>query len=161
MCVRKFAPVRPTRQTYIKVSGEWKYLYRAVDRTGKTVDFLLRARREKAAACHYFEKAIGQNGVPETVAMDKSVTNLAALQAINAESETPVKVRQVKYLNNIVKQDHRAIKPIIKPMMGFKDYRCAQIILSRIEVMHMIRKGQMKHAEIQWTASEQFYSLVI
>ena len=109
----------------------------------------------------YFEKAIGQNGVPETVAMDKSVTNLAALQAINAESETPVKVRQVKYLNNIVKQDHRAIKPIIKPMMGFKDYRCAQIILSRIEVMHMIRKGQMKHAEIQWTASEKFYSLVI
>jgi transposase-like protein len=122
-------------ETYIKVSGEWKYLYRAVDKAGNTVDFLLRARRDKAAARRYFEKAIGQNGVPETVTMDKSGANLAAIQSINAERETPIKVRQVKYLNNIVGQDHRAIKRITGPMMGFKDSRCARIILSGIEAI--------------------------
>jgi transposase-like protein len=67
-------------ETYIKVSGEWKYLYRAVDKAGNTVDFLLRARRDKPAARRYFEKAIGQNGVPETVTMDKSGANLAAIR---------------------------------------------------------------------------------
>ncbi|HEY3637626.1 MAG TPA: DDE-type integrase/transposase/recombinase, partial [Rhizomicrobium sp.] len=108
----------------------------------------------------YFEKAIDQNGEPETITMDKSGANLAALQAINAERETPIKIRQVKYLNNVVEQDHRSIKRIVKPMMGFKDFCCARIILSGIEVMHMIRKGQMKAAGIQLTAAEQFYSLV-
>ncbi|MFM0514907.1 IS6 family transposase [Paraburkholderia sp. RL17-373-BIF-A] len=134
-------------ETYIKVKGEWKYLFRAVDKNGKTIDFLLRAHRDKAAARRYFEKAIDQNGVPETVTVDKSGASLAALQAINAERETPIKVRQSKYLNNLVEQDHRAIKRIFKPMMGFKDFRCARIILSGIEVMHMIRKGQMKAAK--------------
>ncbi|MFM0515595.1 IS6 family transposase, partial [Paraburkholderia sp. RL17-373-BIF-A] len=86
-------------ETYIKVKGEWKYLYRAVDKEGKTVDFLLRAHRDKAAARRYFEKAIDQNGAPETVTVDKSGANLAALQSINAERETPIKVRQNKYLN--------------------------------------------------------------
>ncbi|WP_429551229.1 IS6 family transposase [Paraburkholderia sp. MM5477-R1] len=148
-------------ESYIKVRGQWKYLYRAVDKAGKTVDFLLRAHRDKAAARCYFEKAIDQNGEPQTITVDKSGANLAALHAINAERETPIKIRQVKYLNNIVEQDHRAIKRIIKPMMGFKDFRCASIILSGIEVMHMIRKGQMKDAGIQRTGAEQFYSLII
>jgi putative transposase len=149
-------------ETYIKVKGQWKYLYRAVDKEGKTVDFLLRAHRDKAAARRYFEKAIDQNGAPETVTVDKSGANLAALQSINAERETPIKVRQNKYLNNLVEQDHRAIKRIIKPMMGFKDFRCARIILSGIEVMHMIRKGQMKTAKgTSPSAAEQFYSLIM
>ena len=72
-------------ETYVKVRGQWKYLYRAVDKVGITVDFLLRAHRDKAAARRYFEKAIDRNGAPEIVTMDKSVANLAALQAINAE----------------------------------------------------------------------------
>src|SRR6202795_1834240 len=148
-------------ETYVKVSGDWKYLYRAVDKAGQTVDFLLRAHRDKAAARRYFEKAIDQNGAPETVTVDKSGANLAALQGINAERETPIKIRQVKYLNNIVEQDHRAIKRIIKPMMGFKDFRCARIILSGIETMHMIRKGQMCDDGVASTAAEQFYSLVM
>ena len=149
-------------ETYIKVKGEWKYLYRAVDKDGTTVDFLLRAHRDEAAARRYFEKAIDQNGTPETVTVDKSGANLAALKAINAERETPVKIRQNKYLNNIVEQDHRAIKRIIKPMMGFKDFRCARIILSGTEVMHMIRKGQMKTAKgTSPSAAEQFYSVVM
>jgi transposase-like protein len=147
-------------ETYVKVRGQWKYLYRAVDKAGNTVDFLLRAHRDKAAARNYFEKAIDRNGAPETVTLDKSGANLAALQAINAERETPIKVRQVKYLNNVVEQDHRAIKRRIRPMMGFKDFRCARIILSGIETMHMIRKGQLKDNGFTRTAADQFYSLV-
>src|SRR3981189_2494856 len=81
-------------ETYVKVRGQWKYLYRAVDKSGNTVDFLLRAHRDKAAARRYFEKAIDGNGAPETVTMDKSGANLAALQAINAGRETTIKVRQ-------------------------------------------------------------------
>jgi transposase-like protein len=147
-------------ETYVKVKGQWKYLYRAVDKQGNTVDFLLRAHRDKAAARRYFEKAIDRNGAPETVTMDKSGANLAALEAINADRETPIRIRQNKYLNNIVEQDHRAVKRIIKPMMGFKDFRCARIILSGIEVMHMIRKGQMKNDGDDRTVAAQFYLLV-
>ena len=87
-------------ETYIKVKGEWKYLYRAVDKAGQTVDFLLRANRNKAAAHRYFEKAIDQNEAPETITVDKSGANLAALQAINAERETPINIRQNKYLKS-------------------------------------------------------------
>ncbi|MFM0229592.1 IS6 family transposase [Paraburkholderia sediminicola] len=149
-------------ETYVKVRGEWRYLYRAVDKEGNTVDFLLRARRNKAAAQRYFEKSIRQNGVPETVTVEKSGANLAALHAVNAERDTPIKIRQVKYLNNVVEQDHRAIKRITHPMLGFKDFRCARIILSGIEVMHMIRKGQMKTENgTQPSAAEQFYSMVM
>ena len=152
---------RETRNQ-LKVKGEWKYLYRAVDKDRKTVDFLLRAHRDGAAARRYFEKAIDQNSAPETVTVDKSGANLAALNAINAERETPIKIRQNKYLNNIVEQDHRAIKRIVKPMMGFKDFRCARIILSGIEVMHMIRKGQLKVTKgIVVSSAEQFYSLAM
>src|SRR6201746_1050248 len=142
-----------------KLPGPTYHLYRAVDKAGHTVDFLLRAHRDKAAARRYFEKAIDQNGAPETVTMDKSGANLAALQAINAERETPIKIRQVKYLNNIVEQDHRAIKRRTRPMMGFKNFRCARIILCGIETMHMISKGQMDNAGVSRTAAEQFYSL--
>lgn len=130
-------------ETCVKVRGQWKYLYRAVDKAGNTVDFLLRAHRDKAAARCYFEKTIDRNGAPETVTMDKSGANLAALQAINAEREMLIRVRQIKYLNNIVERDHRAIKRRTRPMMGVKDFQCARIILSGIETMHMIIKGQM------------------
>jgi transposase-like protein len=119
-------------ETYVKVRGQWKYLYRAVDKAGNTVDFLLRAHRGKAAARRYFEKAIDRNGAPETVTMDKSGANLAALQAI---------------------------KRRIRLMMGFKNFRCARIILSGIETIHMIRKGQMKDDGVTRTAAAQFYSL--
>src|SRR5260370_1571513 len=148
-------------ETYIKVKGQWKYLYRAVGKAGDTVDFLVGAHRDKAAAQRYFEKSIDQNGEPETVTTDKSGANLAALEAINADRETPIKVRQTKYLNNIIEQDHRAIKRRTRPMLGFKNFRCARILLSGIEVMHMIRKGQMKDDVIARTAAEQFYSLVM
>ncbi|WP_415838403.1 IS6 family transposase, partial [Polaromonas hydrogenivorans] len=125
-------------ETYIKVKGAWKYLYRAVDKEGKTVDFLLTARRDKAAALRFFEKAMKANGVPEKVTMDKSGANKAAMDEINARGETPVIVRQVKYLNNIVEQDHRAVKRVTKPMLNFKSFRSAKNVLAGIELMHMI-----------------------
>ncbi|MGF6970531.1 transposase-like protein [Paraburkholderia sp. WC7.3g] len=78
------------------MGGQWKYLYRAVDKAGNTLDFLLRAHRDKAAARRYFEKAIDRNGIPETVTIDKSGANLAALEAINADREAPIRIRQSK-----------------------------------------------------------------
>ena len=89
-------------ETHIKVKGIWKYLYRAVDKQGKTVNFLLAAKRDKAAAMHFFDKAIQANDVHEKVTMDKSGANEAAIDEINASSGSPIIVRQVKYLNNIV-----------------------------------------------------------
>ncbi|WP_423382956.1 IS6 family transposase [Burkholderia sp. LMG 32019] len=148
-------------ETYLKVRGKWTYLYRAVDKAGNTIDFLLRARRDKAAARRYFEKAIAQNGAPETVTVDKCGANLAALHAVNAQRETPIKIRQCKYLNNIVEQDHRAIKRRTRPMLGFKNFRCARIIVGGIETMHMIAKGQMTCPKgTRLSAAQQFYSLV-
>jgi putative transposase len=79
-------------ETYIKVKGVWKYLYRAVDKEGKTVDFLLTAQRDKAAAMRFFDKAAQASGVPEKVTMDKSGANKAAIDEINARSETPITV---------------------------------------------------------------------
>jgi len=142
------------------VKGSWKYLYRAVDKADNTIDFLFRAKRDKAAARRFFDKAIAKNGAPETVTIDKSGSNLAALNAVNAEREMPITVRQIKYLNNIVEQDHRAIKRRIRPMLGFKDFNCACVILSGIELMHMIKKGQMKcSGKTPPSAAQQFYSL--
>ena len=114
-------------ETYIKVKGTWKYLYRAVDKEGKTVDFLLTARRDKAAALRFFEKSMKTNGVPEKVTMDKSGANKAAMDEINARGDAPIIVRQVKYLNNIVEQDHRAIKRVTRPMLNFKSFRSAKM----------------------------------
>jgi transposase-like protein len=113
------------------------------------------------AARRFFEKSIAQNGVPETVTLDKSSSNLAALHALNAERETSIKIRQVKYLNNIEEQDYRAIKRITRAMLGFKDFHCARVILSGVELMHMIKKGQMKcRGETPLSPAQQFYSLV-
>jgi putative transposase len=99
-------------ETYIKVKGKWTYYYRAVDNTGKTLDFMLSERRDKAAARRFFKRAIGTNGVPDRVVIDKSGANLAGLQSINVilkftGSGNTIKILQVKYLNNIIEQDHR------------------------------------------------------
>ena len=147
-------------ETYIRVKGEWRHLYRAVDKDGNTIDFLLRAHWDKPAARRYLEKAIARNHVPETVTIDKSGANLAALEAINADREVPIKIRQSKYLNNVVEQDHRAIKRRTRPMLGFKTFHCARILLAGIELTHMIAKGQMQCARgTHQSAADQFYDL--
>jgi putative transposase len=112
-------------ETFIKVKGVWKYLYRAVDKQGKTVDFLLTAKRDMAAAKRFFDKAMAANGAPDKIAMDKSGANKAAIDELNAGRAVLITVRQVKYLNNIVGQDHRAIKRVTKPMLGLKSIRSA------------------------------------
>jgi transposase-like protein len=109
-------------ETYIKVSGVRKYLYRAVDKKGNTIDFLLTAKRDAAAARRFFDNAITDNGTLDKVTMDKNGANKAAIDAINDSSI----VRQVKYLNNIVEQDHRTIKRITSPMLGFKSFCSAR-----------------------------------
>jgi transposase-like protein len=131
-------------ETYVKVKGRWKYLYRAVDKIGGTVDFLLTAKRDRKAALRFLRKAIGQHGVPEKITIDKSGANTAALESYNAEHEADIEIRQIKYLNNIVEQDHRAVKRVVRPMLGFKSFRSAAATIAGIELMHMIRKSQMR-----------------
>ena len=147
-------------ETYIKIKGQWKYLYRAVDKEGKTIDFLLTAKRDKAAAMRFFEKALQHNSTPEKVSMDKSGANKAAIDQIIEDKAISVIVRQVKYLNNIVEQDPRAIKRITRPMLGFKSFRAALNVLAGIELMHMIRKGQLKlEGSESMSFANQFYAL--
>lgn len=154
-------------ETYIKVKGQWVYLYRAVDKEGNTIDFMLSDKRDEPAARAFFEKAIGSNGMPEKVTMDKSGANKAGIDTINlyfallfilGSPWHQVTVRQIKYLNNIVEQDHRFIKKITKAMMGFKSIHSAQATLSGIELHHMLRKNQHQQSE-NMTVFEQFYAL--
>ena len=145
-------------ETYIRVKGQWKYLYRAVDKAGRTVDFLLTAKRDRKAASRFLRQAIDQCGVPQKITIDKSGANTAAVESYNTEHNAGIELRQVKYLNNIVEQDHRAIKRMTRPMLGFKSFWSAVITLTGIELMHMIRKGQLKDAA-QARPAQQFYSL--
>lgn len=147
-------------ETYIKVAGQWKYLYRAVDKFGDTVDFLFTAKRDKAAARRFLERAIDLHDVPEKITIDKSGANAAALESVNTDACLDIELRQSKYLNNMVDQDHRAVKRITRPMMGFKSFWSARIIIAGVETMHMIRKGQLDCPGGQpASAANQFYSL--
>jgi len=107
-------------KTYIKIKGQWHYLCRAVDKANNTIDFLLTKKRDQKAARRFFNKAILSNGLTAIINIDKSGSNCAAIQAFNQNSETTIEIRQVKYLNNIVEQDHRFIKRRIKGMLGLK-----------------------------------------
>ena len=147
-------------ETYVKVKGKWKYLYRAVDKEGQTINFLLTAQRDKKAAKRFLKKAIRRHGPPKKITIDKSGANTAAIEDYNAENGSDIELRQNKYLNNLIEQDHRAIKRIIKMMLGFKSFYSAAITLAGIELMHMIKKGQMIPSVYpQHTAAQLFYSL--
>jgi transposase-like protein len=116
--------------------------------------------RDKKAALRFFKKAVGQHGLPDKVTIDKSGANTAAIKALKEETGHGIEIRQIKYLNNLVEQDHRAIKRIVRPMLGFKSFRSARTTLQGIELMHMIKKGQMVSGDSQvLSAAEQFYSL--
>ena len=148
------------RDIYIKVLGQWKYLYRAVDKEGSPIDFLLRAKRDPDAATRFCEKAMCHNGETDKVTMDKSGSNKAAIDGINKDRDVPSGIRQIKYLNNIVEQDRRVIKRITKLMMGFKSFHAASNVLAGIELMYMIHKGQMVVTEAEELSfAEQFYAL--
>ena len=147
-------------ETYIKVAGRWKYLYRAVDRAGDTVDFLLTAKRDRAAALRFLERAINLHGVPEKITIDKSGANTAAIKSVKMDACVDILMRQNKYLNNLVEQDHRAVKRVTQPMLGLKSFWSARILIAGIETMHMIKKGQMDCPRgSAMSAVQQFYSL--
>ena len=133
-----------------KVKGQWRYLYRAVDKQGQTVDFLLSKNRDKAAAVRFFKKAIRNNEVPEKITLDGSQASHQAVAELKAEGVLPVQtlVRTNKYLNNIIEQDHRKVKQRCYPMLGFKIFGNAEVTLSGIELANKIKKGQFDTSEI-------------
>ncbi len=132
-----------------------------MDKTGQTIDFLLTEKRDQKAAKRFLAKAIGRNGTPEKINIDKSGANAAAIVSYNAEHGTTITIRKCKYLNNIVEQDHRGVKRITRPMLGFKSFEAAQNTLTGIELMRMIKKKQMRLEEEEkgLSAAEQFYAL--
>lgn len=134
-------------ETYIKVKGEWRYLYRSVDKEGDTVDFLLTKRRHRISAQKFLIKAIENNVNPELINIDKSGSNKAAIKLYNRRNYSNIKIRQCKYLNNIVEQDHRMIKWRIMLGLGFKEFESAKRTISGIEVVRMIKKNQLVNPE--------------
>jgi transposase, IS6 family len=138
-------------ETYIKVKGTWLYLYRAVDSQGSTLEFLLSATRDAQAAKRFFSKALGASHTttPRVINVDKNPAYPKALTELKAEGTLPPhrELRQSKYLNNLVEQDHRCIKRLVKPGLGFFSFETAWRTLQGYEVMHMIRKGQVQGVE--------------
>ena len=135
-------------ETYVKVKGRWTYLYRAVDSRGQTIDFLLSAKRDAAAAKRFFRKALGQPHTvnPRTITVDKNPAYPRAVVEMKEDGELwrRSRLRQVKYLNNIVEQDHRRVKRLIRPGLGFGSFWTARRTLAGYEVMAMVRKGQVR-----------------
>ena len=138
-------------ETYVKIRGEWCYLYRAVDRAGRTVAFRLSARRDVAAAKAFFRKAINsQQRAPQTLTLDGYAASHRAVRELKADGSLPAdtKLRSSRYLNNLIEQDHRGVKQRIALMLGFKGFRNAAITIAGIELMHGIRKGQFGLARL-------------
>ncbi|MFC1457397.1 IS6 family transposase [Microvirga arabica] len=156
-------------ETYIKVRGRWAYLYRAIDSDGDTVEFWLSERRSLAAAKRFLRKALSHHARPERIVIDGSRTNREAILACDMTSRLrnrsrrelkPIQIQQSAYLNNRIEQDHRAVKRRIRPMLGFKSMASARTILSGIEMVHMMRKGQAEYAcNSNLSLAEQFARL--
>ena len=137
-------------ETYVKVKGRWTYLYRAVDKQGRTVDFLLSEHRDVAAAKGFFRKAMKSHATPRVITLDAYAASHRAIAELKAAGSMPhrVRIRSSKYLNNIVEQDHRRIKHRIRSMLGFKQFETAAITISGIELAEKIRKGQFKTGKL-------------
>ena len=147
-------------ETTIKVKGSWVYYYRAVDKQGNTIDFFLTEKRDKSAALRFLNKAIGRNSKPGLINIDKSGANKAGIKSFNRDNHRRIEIRQCKYLNNVVEQDHRNIKRITNAMLGFKNFLCAQATLMGIEWVAMLKKGQQRYsAQSHATAADEFYAL--
>src|SRR4029078_2354125 len=147
-------------ETYVKIKGKSAYLYRAVDKEGHTLDFRLKPQRDRAAAAAFLHKAIRTQGLPEKITIDQSGSNTAAIIHYNKIHQTTIVIRHSKYLNKLVEQDHRAVKRLTRPMLGFKSFWAARCTIAGVEVMHAIRKGQLRTAANEsHTPAEQFYAL--
>ena len=142
-------------ETYIKVRGQWMYLYRAIDSVGDTVEFWFSEHRDLQAAKRFLRKALHRHGRPDRIVIDGSQTNREAIIACDAENRLQdrsrrklkaIRIRSSKYLNNRIEQDHRRIKRRVRPMLGFKSFSSAAVALSGIEMVHMMRKRQGRFA---------------
>ena len=135
-------------ETYIKIKGKNAYLYRAVDSSGKTIDFMVSEKRDKKAAKKFFRKALKaeHNQSPRVITTDRyPSTEMAILEErYYGDISCSTEHRMCQYLNNIVEQDHRFIKKKIKPMLGFKTLESTEKTIAGIEIMHMIKKRQVK-----------------
>jgi transposase, IS6 family len=138
-------------QAYVRVKVRWTYLHRSVDRRGQTIDFLLVARRDPAAARRFFRKAIAQPHVanPRTLTVDKNLAYPKAVADMKSDGWRSRRtcLRQCKYLNNIVEQDHRCIKRFVRPGLGFGSFHAARRTLAGFETMAMTRKGQLREID--------------
>ncbi len=147
-------------ETYIEVKGEWKYLYRAVDSQGNTLDFMLSAKTDARAAERFFRKALNcvHNSSPRVINVDKNAAYPKAIDLLHADKSLPKtsELRRVKYLNNIVEQDHRFIKRLVNPGMGFASFNTARRTLRGYEAMNMIRKGQINGVDRDIRAQAKF-----
>nr|WP_179298222.1 IS6 family transposase [Mesorhizobium carmichaelinearum] len=142
-------------ETYIKVRGEWMYLYRAIDSVGDTVEFWFSEHRDPPAAKRFFRKALDRLGRPDRIVIDGSQTNHEAITSCDVANRLqdrsrrwlkPITIRKSRYLNNRIEQDHRRIKRRVRLMLAFKSPATASIILSGIEMLHMMRKRQARYA---------------
>ena len=132
-------------ETYVRIRGQWAYLYRAVDSAGNTVDFRLSPRRNVASGKAFFRKAIRSQGrSPETITLDGYAASHRAVRELQEQGRLPdlTKLRSSKYLNNLIEQDHRNVKSRLGPMLGLKSFTSATTTIQGIELMHRIRKGQ-------------------
>ena len=132
-------------ETYVKIRGEWVYLYRAVDRAGNTVDFRLSTRRDVAASKAFFRKAVkSQGATPTTITLDGYAASHRAVREMVADGQlaADTKLRSSKYLNNLIEQDHRGVKLRIGPMLGFKQFTTAVVTIAGIELLRRIHKRQ-------------------
>jgi IS6 family transposase len=135
-------------ETFVRVKGKWAYLYRAVDSTGATIDFLLSANRDTNAAKRFFQKALRSPGhpTPRVINVDNCRCYPPAVKQLKKEGQLRrrCRLRQVQYLNNILEQDHRAIKRRVKASQGFRSFWGALRTIAGYEALNMIRKGQAK-----------------
>lgn len=158
--IRKRRPGESVRfyETYLLIKDQWKYLYRAVDKEGNTIVFLLTAKRDKKANNRFLKKMIRRNGRPSLINIDKSGANNAAINDYNKENSTRIRIRQCKYLNNVIEQDHRFVKRKMKQTMGFETFISSARTIDGLELWRMLKKGQKK-----WGGSKSpcalFYAL--
>jgi IS6 family transposase len=145
-------------ETYIKVKGKWKYLYRAVDKYGSTIDFMLSSHRDIATAKKFFKQIMINSALkPRTITTDKHSSYNKAIIQLKAQKILPNLLhRQCKYLNNIIESDHRRIKRKINPMLGFKTFNTARRCIFGIEAMAMIIKKQTHYLRLSILEQVQF-----
>ena len=152
-------------ETYLKIKGQWVYLYRAVDKAGRTVDFLLSKRRDIAAAKRFFTRATKQHGAPRVITLDGYAASHRAVAKLKEVGALPgqVQVRSCKYLNNVVEQDHRRIKQRVRPMLGFKRFETAAVTIRGIELAAKIKKHQfnLKAVTSNATTAPELWAAVL